>query len=351
MATETKEKTNNKKSAADKFKNLVRIEGYLKENTLEIVTDAKGQHIRGNLTIAVDEVNTHVVGFYVNKFYSTGTENKNYEAIAALIPANTLTIASYLQSTPTANFMTAANASTKVVVLGKLKERVRRDPDTKKDVSYIMIEGQKAFIKKLDERHPFEPSATFNVDMYIENKVAETKKDENGDTVETGRYIITGLIPTYGDYVYRIPFVTSADNDVSEYVNDNYEKTQTANFQGYLVSASHREEVASKGWGTAQTQYRTTFTRERIITGGAPGYPKDSGDEGAISTEDIKEYLVNREARIEESESKTVRAQGSTGSGFGSVAGTAQPATATAPAASAPASNKPASDAFGKWSF
>ena len=279
-------------TAKIKRKNFFLVEGFLKENNLELVSDKNNdQVIRGSLIIAVSENDAHRIQFYVNKKMKNGEENEVFSDLLKLLPANTVSVASYLKSTPTANFANAANAASKIWATGRLEEFASKD-ESNKETSMVTLKGRTAGLKTLTDRHPFDPKAMFDIDVYIEKKIPEIV---NG--AETGRYLITGLVPVYDGSMHRIDFVTD-HGQASEYVNDNYNVTQTANFNGTMKSivTVTTNEPTVGGWGTQRDQTTTTFVRERVITGGA-GAAKDPDDPGAITTKEVKDGLITRETK------------------------------------------------------
>lgn len=65
--------------------NKVTIEGYLRENNLELVRDKTGEEvIRGSLIIAIDDVRSCRVQFYVNKYKALRAGETTKQEIRAL---------------------------------------------------------------------------------------------------------------------------------------------------------------------------------------------------------------------------------------------------------------------------
>ena len=76
--------------------NTVKIVGYLKENNLEQIVNARGDKvIRGSIIVATDNISSHKIQFYVAERTSSGEESKDYASLLNLLPDNTITVASF----------------------------------------------------------------------------------------------------------------------------------------------------------------------------------------------------------------------------------------------------------------
>lgn len=278
-------------------KNLVRIVGYLKENLLELVKNSSGENIiRGSLIIATSDIDSHKVQFYVSERDKNGDVSKDYENLVSLLPENTLSIASYLKNNPTANFSVASQMSTKVWVSARFDEFVKQDGD--REISMILLKGTRGGIKSVSDTSPFVPGAQFTVEVYIDSLSPEI--DANGEN--TGRANVVGYLPTYDKSAYKISFVAPAENNIAKYILANYKPADTVTLTGDVLSIAEVESKSAEssdffGRSTGQTQYTTKFIRERQIWGGSKT-PVHQGEEGSISTEEIKERLVVRESKI-----------------------------------------------------
>lgn len=284
------------KNTSDKKENSVMIAGFLKENNLELVTDANGnQVVRGSLTISTSNTESHRVQFYVKE------TSKAFEGMLDVLPDNTVSIASHIKNTPGANFDDAVKAATKIWALGSIEEYAKKTGE--REDSRVSIRGSKAGLSKVqDDPSKITPKADFAVDVYIENMCDETDENDN----ETGRVILTALIPKYDDSVDRVDFVTDIENHVSEYIKKNYSVGDTVKIKGELVDKTIIEEVEPAeeeeddffGKPSApKKQYNTTFIHERLITGGSKKTLKE-GEEGALSKAFIKKALVKREEKM-----------------------------------------------------
>ena len=285
-------------------KNYVSITGYLKENTLECVKTKDGKDaIRGNLIIATSDTEAYKVQFYASHFYKNGNENSTYKDLLEVLPSRTMSIAAYLSGNPAANFQTAAQCSTKVYVRAHMEEYATKLDN--KERSIVTLRGDGVKLKTATDTRPFAPEAMFAADMYIESMSEETKYDKETENVEpTGRLVISGLLPDFKGIMNRISFVVPAGK-LADFVQNNYEIHDTANFTGKLVDIEQKE-VASEtvddpfSWnGGNETQFKTTFVRERQILGRDSGkLPIHEGDENCITQEEVKNGLVLRDQRI-----------------------------------------------------
>jgi len=283
--------------------NSVHIVGYLKENLLEQITNSQGMKvIRGSIIIATDDVNSHKVQFYVPELKKDGSVSKDYDSLYSLLPENTISIASFLKSTPSANFATAANASSKVWVMARFDEYVTRQGE--RETSALLLKGFKAGFKTVTDNDGFTPHAEFTCDVYL-NKIDKEVKDGS----ETGRLLVEGIMPTWDGSVNRIGFVAPAENGIANYVTTNYKTGDTVTLKGDLINASYREEheVDSGFFGRGnEVQYTTRFTKERLIQGGSKD-PIHQGSAGCITREEIKNGLAARELKITNNTQRTVK--------------------------------------------
>ena len=279
------------------FRNSVRLVGYLKETTLEEKVSQAGRHfITGNITVALDEFNTHRVRFLV--FEDDNAEK--YATLAKFLPANTVSIASYLKSTPTANFTTASSMAAKLWVMATIEEFASRSGE--KEKSMIMLKGFSLGL--VDAEKPFVPSASFEADVYIETM--EDEEDEHG--VPSGRLLIGAIVPAYKGMVYRVPLVAPAEDNIAKYMKKVYKVGDTARLSGRLVAMrvhiANEAPAETEYFGKVEEQqYTTRFVRENIIEKG-PKTPIAQGAEGSISTDFVKNGLALREVEMDKNGQK-----------------------------------------------
>ena len=281
--------------------NKVQIEGYLRENNLELIRNDKQEEvIRGSLVVALDNVRSCRAQFYVSRFNTlkpgetTRQESKAYSRLVELLPGNTISISSLMTDQSAMTFDVAKESATKVWIIGALQEYIRKD-EKGEVISSTTIKGLTAGIKTESDKHPFTQKAEFEVEMYIEGKRPEMKDGE-----ETGRIVLTGLIPEYDDSVSRIEFVTEL-GDATDYIEENYNVGQTVKVYGDVINTYVRVEKEGGGhtFGrTLEPQYETTFTSERQIFGGT-ATPLDEDDENALKKAEIKAALALRQQKID----------------------------------------------------
>ena len=275
--------------------NKVQIEGYLRENNLELIRNDKQEEvIRGSLVVALDNVRSCRAQFYVSRFNTlkpgetTRQESKAYSRLVELLPGNTISISSLMKDQAAMTFDVAKESATKVWIIGALQEYIRKD-EKGEAISSTTIKGLTAGIKTESDKHPFTQKAEFEVEMYIEGK-----------SEETGRIVLTGLIPEYDDSVSRIEFVTEL-GDATDYIEENYNVGQTVKVYGDVINTYVRVEKEGGGhtFGrTLEPQYETTFTSERQIFGGT-ATPLDEDDENALKKAEIKAALALRQQKID----------------------------------------------------
>lgn len=150
-----------------------------------------------------------------------------------------------------------------------------------------------------------ELNASFDLEFVVGSKTWE--KDKNGD--ETGRMLVKGIVPGYGDRIQIVPMVSSNENvasNISEYWQEGDTVKATGKF--YFVTISEKYTVPVD-FGEAEEKTRTITKKELIITGGTQE-PED--EDVAFAREDIEKALAERKERIEDlkqkrAESKTLK--------------------------------------------
>lgn len=348
------EQTEKTEKTTIRRKNYVGIVGYLKENTLECVKNKEGvDAIRGNLVIATSETEAFKVQFYCSRVYKNKKENLSYKDLLEVLPNKTMSIAAYLSGNPTANFQTAAQCATKLYVRGHMEEYASKLDN--KERSIVTLRGDTAKLKTVTDARPFVPEATFAADMYIESIAEETQYDKDTENIDpTGRLLITGLLPDYKGIMNRITFI-APKGKIADFISNNYEAHDTANFTGKLVDIEERKETAAEisndpfSWnGGSDVQFKTTFVRERQIMGRENGkLPIHEGEENCITTEEVKNGLVLRDQRIADN-----TARRNTGNGGRRVSSGMAAASVVAPAAPVvTASDDPFSSDFNDFNF
>lgn len=289
-----------------KGKNFVNITGYLKENTLDTFTTKDGQPgIKGSLVIATSEMDAHKVSFYMTKFDKNHELNENYADLEALLPLQTNTVGNFIKANPNATYQMAMEQATKVFVRAKFEEYASKVDNNER--SMILLKGFSAKTKVVADPKQFVASATFSVDVYIDQMIEEVKHNKETESFEpTGRLVLKCYLPQYNGVMDKIDFVVPTDDNRAEFIRSNYAVGNTANFTGKLINITQEVETAAPvvddpfAWGaTTKKQIKTTFTKERIILGRENGHvPLEEGAPGSITKEAVTQGLVLRDQRI-----------------------------------------------------
>ena len=296
--------------------NSVHIVGFLQENTLEKVSiQDKGEVVRGNLIIATDETSRYKVSFYVPQYLKNGDESADFTSLLELLPEKTTSIAKYLKTNPGTTYEMATEAASKLWVVARFEEFASAEGERSR--SMITLKGFKAGFKQETEDTPFTPHAEFTVDAYIESIKNEVKyADENDEEgTETGRLIVTGLLPVFDESVYKIEFIAPVENGIAEFMSHTYSKGVTATLKGNLVNIDKKvlkedSESEEEFFGVpAGPQYKTVFIRERIITG-LSKRPILQGEEKSISLEFVKKGLAKRLVKAQENGKREAKGKG-----------------------------------------
>ena len=289
MAKENKQK---------RYANSIKIVGYLKENNLELTTNRDGVNvIRGSIIIANSETNAHRIQFYMAEYSASGNLNEDFDGMRAMLPTNCISIASYLKNNPDSTFEMACNASSKVWCMARFDEYGTKKGEN--ETSYITLKGFKAGFKTVMDASPFAPCAEFTTEVYISEIKPEVvyNGDDDEEGTETGRLLLTGLIPTYDESVQQISFVAPVEDNIAAYISKNYKEKDTVTLRGDVINIVERKlkkESTENSFGRKEEpQYETTFIHERRIAGGS-ATPIHQGQEGSISDEVVKNGLAKR---------------------------------------------------------
>ena len=148
-----------------------------------------------------------------------------------------------------------------------------------------------SFFQKV-RKDELKPEATFICQFMVTNKAEEL--DRNGDP--TGRYIITGALPQYGDAVDVFKFYCESEGVINA-VSSYWEVGDTVQAHGKLKFTSTTESITEEsGFGDAIVRERTISVSEPIITGGSQD---PLVEELCYTNEEIKEGLARRKAKLE----------------------------------------------------
>ena len=273
----------------NKIKRSFSIEGYLRENTLKVEVNEKGEYIRGKLTISTSKDEAHTVDYWVNHFKKDGTENKAWTNMSALIGAQTT--ASIFEANPQATYESAIASAAKVWASGELEEYVSVGQNNQ-DVSYLTLKGSNAGVSNKVEG--FDPHARFELDCFIKSEMAPEIKDEE----ETGRGLLN--IVTVNDYnkcahCFQLVVPTNFVSNIAEFPVNS-----TVLLRGQIINLAKKTIIKAdtrNSFGDAgKDQITTEFVHELLITGGNSNYlTEEEHPDTAFALADIREAMKNRE--------------------------------------------------------
>ncbi|MHC9080486.1 hypothetical protein [Bacillus altitudinis] len=253
--------------------NKVVVEGTLAEIRSNEWGNKKGINIE--LDIETDEFSVHTLKGMSSYTTKDGNESKKAKAFKTMID----------------EYKSIANSSReeadKIRAEGKLGLNEYFANDELK--SYPELSLNFARRQSSDE---FEPQATFDVEMFVENVAQERANGE-----ETGRAVLNGHIPLYGGKVIPFSFVVTEEG--SEFVADNYEKNSTVNVYGEIVNYKERtEKEKESAFGEPKVEVKTKTKREFLVTAGQDPYEEENKD--AYNPEIIEKALNEREIELDQ---------------------------------------------------
>lgn len=274
------------------------VEGILAEVNLREGTSAKGDYISGEIKVKVEqEVNGQMaelevpVSLFASKITTKGTPNPAYKSIKS-VETDLVSIAA----------AGGEEKADRVRISGDLVENAFYGRNGEL-TSYPRVRA--SFVNKIAAKD-CNPKATFSIEMVVANKAEEVDKDG----VETGRYLIKGIVPQYGEKVDIIDFV-GASKGVVDALSQYWTVGDTFRAQGKLNFTSATRTVKTEvDFGEPEERTFTTHLSELIITGGSQT-PLD-GD-FAYDGNEIKTALAARKARLEELKNKTPKPAPTTG--------------------------------------
>lgn len=256
-------------------KNTIEVEGWLKEVALSEENDT----IRGHITISTGDNEEHRISVFENKYAKKDEKKENitsaYKGLKTIMETS-VSIASLLAAGANLDF--AKEQAWKVACTGntaKLSRNEFYDP-TGSLVSRPTLVGR--YFRQVTP-DKFNPRAIFNVECFFTALQDETDRDG----VKTGRVKVEVLIPTFGGRV--MPFSFVADDDVGEYLMDNYEINKTGRVHGDIIGTVISEAIQHPGFGTPRVEVKNTKIQEFKITG---------GDESQYSEEDNRSYTIEQ---------------------------------------------------------
>lgn len=272
--------------------NKVDVWGIAQESTLEVkefkdkVTGQPYTAISGDVTVKINEEESHVLSYFEKELTKKGEPNKNFKALTT-IKNEMITIADVAQGL-------AEGEPSRITCQGELTLNEYKGNDGN-IVSFTKINGKFSPSRFKGEADQFKPKAEFDIEGIVKSLTEETDKDE----VETGRLKIQLYVPQYGGKVIPLTFVTSETLPQAgkDYLQDNFVPRSSVRIYGDLVNKSKKvERVIESGFGENKVDVTYERTREFIATGGTlyeEGVHKEVFD---ISL--LKEALANRERHL-----------------------------------------------------
>lgn len=274
--------------------NQVNIEGLINEIRINDIEKNGKKYISGEVIVKVNDkegLESYIpVSFISADKKANGEPNKIYQNLQALKSFNSIASAGIEK----ADMIQIRGA--------KLSENIFMPKGSDKVVLSTRITSN--FFTRIQKQN-FSPEATFNTIIYIVKMEPEMKNYE-GDMQETGRLLITGALVGYKDKIDLVTFIVENEKNI-EFINSHYQVGDTVRVGGKLNFSEETVTVSKEvGFGEAEERTYTKRKRELIILRGSAG-PLE--DEQAYQEEDIKKALLERKARIEETQAKNQQTQ------------------------------------------
>lgn len=270
--------------------NKVVIEGILVENKLEEADYSKNNKnvhcIRGEVIVRT-EINlngeTNIVEIpvkvFVNQKKNNGDTNPLYSGI-------------YKVMTEYKSISAVGEDEADYVRItgGKIQMNEYVSSNTHEIVAFPQITG--LFFNKIAKQN-YKPTASFEVSFVVAN--ADFELDRNGE--ETGKYLVTGILPQYGGKVDVVPFKAVTPNTI-DVISTYWQPGSTVKAIGKINFTSEvHTDIIETDFGEPQENSYTRRVSELIIVGGKQD-PLD--DEFAYNDEEIAAALTERKANLEE---------------------------------------------------
>jgi len=268
------------------------IEGILSEKVRRDFSDGA---IAGELILEVpitvdgqEVTSTIPVSFYTKPETNAGKPNPAYKGIKTILE-NAKSLAEVDGDPDKADRIRLRN--------GTLGENMFFSQDDR-FVSFARVRGNFFDRVKITD---FVPKSQFKVKMIVAGIAPEEIK-QNGESIETGRLVVTGQVVQYNGAIDEIKFIVQNKKHI-DVVNKNWSVNDTVNAQGMIYYGTTEvavEDEEEDGFGDPIIKTSTRRIREFIITGGSSG-PVEGYEE-----DDIAEARRDRKLRIAElKEAKT----------------------------------------------
>ena len=264
------------------MENRINIVGLLAEKSLKVYTSKKGMpYISGTVKIQVSEGNIQTVRVFANKNKKDGSTSTAFAALSSLMESG-VSLASAGNDESRATKVSAG--------LCQLNENVFYSAQSGKVVSRPQISANFLNTRNILET----PKATFSIEIAITLMEDEIDPD-TGDP--TGRLIIHGVFPQYGERMGKHDFIVEEPANVA-YIRSHWSENDTVMVRGKIVtniSEYTREKEIKGGFGEPEKEVFTRVRNEYIVISGSDPYESEL----SFSEEAIREGLKARQAYID----------------------------------------------------
>jgi len=315
-----------------KLRNYAFAEGYLREAYLQISTTSKGVPcIKGDVVVSINRFNSQRIHVFAMATKFDGSENKAYKSLAALLDEHVTTIASYIKNLPGDDhnielleesvWEAATKVATKVWFSGSIEEyaTISEDDNGKEhENSSFSFRAGNGGIRRDNEKRGFNPRCNVELDGSI-LAIRDEQVRKGEEVEETGRVIVDYLWIDYKGIGHKFSLIAPADpinaanlkmGTFAEYVKDNYEVGQTAQFNVVLFNLIEKKEEGPKkveGWGQVSTgpSVTTTFIHELRIFGGRSRTGFDEDSEFYVPRDEVTAASTKRRVAAKENWEKS----------------------------------------------
>lgn len=312
-------------TAKKKLRNYALVEGYLRECYLKEGVSNGKECISGDVVVSINRFNAQRVRVWAFATKNDGTKNKAYESLKSLLDSKVVTIASYvnslgqedadIESMDEAIWEGAIKVATKVWFSGSVEEyaTISTDDNNKEhETSSFSLRATNGSVRRENDKRPFVPHSKVEIDGSILAIRDEQKNDENGEPVETGRVIVDYLYIDYKGIGHKFKLYAGTDHidpknpksaTFADYIKDNYEVGQTADFNASVFNLAEKKTLASKnvGWGQSSSPLVVTrFSHELRIYGARSAKGMDDDAPGYITKEQVTDASTKRRINAKE---------------------------------------------------
>lgn len=308
-----------------KSRNYALVEGYLRECYLKEGETNGKPYISGDVIVSVNRYNAQRVRVWAFATKADGTKNKAYDSLKALLGDKVVTIASYVNSIEKEGvdvemldediWEAAIKVATKVWFSGSIEEyaTISVDDNNKEhETSTFSFRASNGSIRKENEKRPFVPHSKVEVDGSILAIRDEQKRTDDEELEETGRVIIDYLYIDYKGIGHKFKLYAGTDHidpknpkspTFADYIKDNYEVGQTADFNASIFNLAEQKTLAPKnvGWGqTSSPTVVTKFSHELRLYGARSTKGIDEDGIGYISKSEVTDAMTKRRVNAKE---------------------------------------------------